>query len=152
MGGTGGRDLPHHRTGRAFLIGICLAAALGGCSSSDSIFSFSKPPEPKPLDPKEFPSNYKTEIATFMRTYLENPRNVRDAYVGQPVLKPVNGQPQYITCVRYNPRNRQGQYQGTKTSLAIFLGGQITQFLDGKPEMCGDLNYQRFPEIEAMVP
>jgi hypothetical protein len=131
-----------------------VAAVLGGCSGADSssMFAFTKSADPPPLDPKLFPAQYKTEIAAFMRTYLSNPTKVKDALVGQPVLKPVGGQPQYVTCVRYNPRDTTGQYEGSKTNLAVFLGGQLNQFLDGTPEMCANLAYQRFPEIESMVP
>ena len=131
-----------------------VAAVLGGCSGPDSLsnFAFGKVNDPPPPDPKLFPAQYKTEIAEFMRTYLNNPTRVKDAFVGQPVLKTVAGQPQYVTCVRYNPRDPKNQYEGSKTNLAIFLGGRLNQFLDGRPDMCADLGYQRYPEIESMVP
>jgi hypothetical protein len=133
---------------------VVLGAALGGCSGSDSgsSFVFGKEKEPPPLNPTLFPDKYKTEIADFLRLYLNNPTKVKDAYLGQPVLKPVAGQPQYITCVRYNARDTKGQYTGNETKLAIFLGGKMIQLMPGNPEMCANLAYQRFPEIENMVP
>jgi hypothetical protein len=142
---------------KAVCIGPALAlvaAVLGGCSGSDSPspFAFGKVNDPPPPDPKLFPAQYKTEIAEFMRTYLNNPTKVKDALVGQPVLKTVAGQPQYVTCVRYNARDSKNQYEGSKTNLAIFLGGRLNQFLDGRPDLCADLAYQRYPEIESMVP
>ena len=138
---------------RVGLAALLLAAALGGCSSeSGSGFAFGRTAERSPLDPKLFPAQYKTEIADFMRRNLTNPTKVKDAFIGQPVLKPVGGQPQYVTCVRYNPRDSKDQYTGPETKLAIFLGGQLTQFLAGNPEMCAGLAYQRYPEIESMVP
>lgn len=111
-----------------------------------------KTAEPPPLNPTEFPAKYKTEVANFMRRYLNNPTKVKDAYIGQPVLKPVAGHPQYVTCVRYNPRDANNRYTGPTTRLAIFLGGTLTQFLPEEPEVCAGLNYQRYPEIENMVP
>jgi hypothetical protein len=130
------------------------AALLGGCSGANpgSGFTFGKVADSPPPDPKTFPAKYRTEVAEFMRLYLNNPTQVKDAYIGQPVLKAVAGQPTYITCVRYNPRNAQNQYEGNTSNLAIFLGGRLNQFLEGKPEMCADLAYQRYPEIETMVP
>jgi hypothetical protein len=68
------------------------------------------------------------------------------------VLKPVAGQPHYVTCVRYNPRDSANRYEGERTNFVVFLGGNIAQFLPGDPEMCSGLSYQRYPEIESMVP
>jgi hypothetical protein len=36
--------------------------------------------------------------------------------------------------------------------MAIFLGGEITQFVDSTPEQCGDAVYQPFTELEQTVP
>ena len=41
---------------------------------------------------------------------------------------------------------------GNETKLAVFLGGRLMQFLPGDPKLCAGLNYQRFPEIETMIP
>jgi hypothetical protein len=137
---------------RAWITLALLGVALGGCSSDFSSFSFGKSRPPPVLDPHLFPANYRTEIADFMRTYLNNPRKVREAFVGVPVQKQIDKVDQYITCVRYNPQDSKNQYEGTKINLAIFLGGKLNQFLPGDPQMCAGLNYQPFPEIENMVP
>jgi hypothetical protein len=84
---------------------------------------------------------------------LSNPGKVKDAFVGEPALKPVAGsQPLYITCIRYNPRDAINQYQGNQTNLVIFLDGHMSQFLPGKPDMCAGLAYQRYPELESLGP
>ena len=87
-----------------------------------------------------------------MRTYLENPRKVRDASIGTPVQRPIAGAPRYVTCVRYNPQNPENKYEGSKERLVIFHAGKMTQFLDSDPQVCAGLAYQRYPEIESMVP
>jgi len=68
------------------------------------------------------------------------------------VLRPVAGMPHYVTCVRYNPRDTANRYEGEHTNLVVFLGGNIAQFLPGNPESCSGLTFQRYPEIEALVP
>ena len=128
--------------------GILLSLALAGCE----YLTPGKVPEPPPLNPTLYPAKYRSEIADFMRTYLNNPTKVKDATIGQPVLKPVAGQPHYVTCVRYNPRDAANHYEGERTSFVVFLGGNVAQFLPGDPEVCGGLTYQRYPEIESMVP
>jgi hypothetical protein len=132
---------------------LLLAPGRGGCSGSDlSGFSFGREKSAPQVDPNLFPAEYKQELAAFMRTYLTNPRQVRDAYVGTPALKPVAGKPQYVTCVRYNPRDSENKYEGNTQKLVIFLAGKLNQFLPDDPQLCTGLAYQRFPEIESMVP
>ena len=63
---------------------LCLlsavALALTACSSSKK-----EPDE----NPNLFPADYKNEILTTMTSTLENPTNVRAAYISDPVLRPV---------------------------------------------------------------
>jgi len=87
-----------------------------------------------------------------MRTHLSNPKNIRDAYVSEPQLKPVAGSTRYVSCVRYNARAANDVYMGNKDSMAIFFAGDITQFLDATKEVCGNVVWQKFPELEQVVP
>jgi hypothetical protein len=132
-----------------------LAVVLGGCSGGTDLLTYLTPgkiPEAPPLVPALYPDRYRTQIVDFMRTSLNNPGKVKDAFVGEPALKPVSGTSLYVTCVRYNPRNNSNQYEGNQAKLVIFLNGQISQFLPENPEMCSGLAYQRFPELESMGP
>jgi hypothetical protein len=143
-----------HQSRRLIALLTLLATVLGACSGSEvgSGFGFGQKKAETPTDSNPFPARYKTEIADFMRTYLNNPTKVKDSFIGEPVMKPVAGQPRYITCVRYNPRDDKNVYLGSQSNLAIFLNGRLNQFLPASPEMCGGLNYQRYPDIENMVP
>ncbi|MBX9824728.1 MAG: hypothetical protein K2Y27_07000 [Xanthobacteraceae bacterium] len=144
------------RIQRGFQVAVILAAPLiGGCSGSsisDLSFSSKDKAAASTGDPNAFPADYKQELAAFLRTYIDNPRLVRDAAIGTPVLRPVSGQPRYVTCVRYNPRNFENKYEGNREKLVIFLGGRMNQFLESDPQICPSLAYQRYPEIENMVP
>jgi hypothetical protein len=138
----------------AAILALSISASLvGGCSGSGvSDLSFFNKDKATQVDQTAFPADYKQELATFLRTYIDNPRQVRDAFIGTPVLRPIGGQPRYVTCVRYNPRNFENKYEGNKEKLAIFFGGTMNQFLDSDPQICPGLAYQRYPEIENMVP
>lgn len=130
-----------------------LALAVGGCSGSGpSSFAFGKSPPPPVIDPNLFPAKYREEIADFMRTWLSNPTKVKDAFIAQPTLRPVAGTQHYISCVRYNARGTSNQYEGPKQNVAIFLGGRLNQFLPDDQALCSGLAYQRYPELEALVP
>ena len=133
------------------LLAATLGAILGGCSvTSISDFTPGKAPEVKPLEPGLFPKDYKTEVVNFLRSSLTT--RVKDAFIGEPVLKTLDKVPQYITCVRYTLLDNKNQPIGNETKLAVFLGGRLMQFLPGDPKLCAGLNYQRFPEIETMIP
>jgi hypothetical protein len=137
----------------AVVLAVSISASLiGGCSGS-SLPDLSSYYKEKPTGQNIFPADYKQELAAFLRTYIENPRQVRDASIGTPVLRPVgSGQPRYVTCVRYNPRNFENKYEGNKEKLAVFIDGKMNQFVDSDPQICPGLAYQRYPEIENMVP
>lgn len=130
-----------------------IAGVLAGCSGDSKVLDYITPgkvSEPPPLEPGLFPANYKTEIIEFLRVSLTT--RVRDAYVAQPVLRPMGKVQQYVTCVRYRPLDEKNQPADSETKLAIFLGGRLMQFIPGDPQVCGGLAYQRFPEMESLGP
>jgi hypothetical protein len=100
------------------------------------------------------PENYKAEVVAFMKTYLNNPTNVRDAFIAEPMMKPIGSHSQYVVCVRYNARNSDGRYMGSKDAMALFDGGRfdhmIDQFGKGVVNQCADADYKHFPELEAL--
>jgi hypothetical protein len=135
-----------------------LAGTLLGCSGGDKdtklvdYITPGKVPEPEKVDPTLFPTRYKAAIVDFLRPTLENPGKVKDAYVAEPVLRPVAGKPIYVTCVRFNSRDNANVYFGERTRMVLFLTGRISQVLPEDPQICRSLSYQRFPELEQMGP
>jgi hypothetical protein len=125
---------------------ILVLVMLGGCTGMGGS------PAPPPTDPNVLPKNYKQTVADFMRLYLDDPVKIRDAYISEPMLRPVGASTHYVSCVRYNPRDSTGRYQGNTERMALFLGGRLNQFLPATPEACRGVVYQRFPEAEVLVP
>jgi hypothetical protein len=128
------------------LLGLCAAAALAGCLTDR---------EAGEARGAVLPEDYKPEIIAFMRTYLNDPANVRDAFITEPALKPVGGRNQYVVCLRYNAKNTDGKYMGSKFALAVFERGRfdrmIDQFPKGTTNPCLDAaEYKHFPELEAL--
>ena len=60
----------------------------------------------------------------------------------------------YVACVRYNARDKQGNYAGPKEGAAIYVSGRLDQFLD-RPhvvkELCKDAALAPFPELEKLT-
>ena len=100
-----------------------------------------------------FPRNYRTDLMAFMRTYLNDPTHVRGAAVSQPQLKPIGPGERYVACVRYNAR-LDGKYVGSKDGAATYVSGKLDRFLDTPievREMCKDVTYGPFPELETLT-
>jgi hypothetical protein len=142
------------------LAAVVLAVALAGCSSGRSR-------EEREARINIFPENYKADLLAALHAYLSDPTRVRDAYLSEPALRPSGQQHRYTACVRFNAKNSDGRYVGSKDLLAVFVAGRFDQFIDPSlqqpgagnqstqanviKEMCAQAEYQRFPELEAMT-
>ena len=99
------------------------------------------------------PQNYKQDLLAFLRTYLNDPTHIRAASVSQPQLKTVGPGERYVACVRYNARQSDGKYAGSKDGAAVYVAGKLDRFLDGKQGQpyCKDAAYAPFPELERLT-
>lgn len=132
------------RVGRILISVSLLAVVLAGCASGDYL---GKPKEP---DPNVFPKDYKREILDTMTTTLEDPTNVRGAFITDPALFPVGNDQRYAVCIRSNGRNSARQYKGSTDKIAFFFAGHLNQLVDASPEQCGKAAYKPFPELEKL--
>jgi hypothetical protein len=123
-----------------------LALMLGGCAGIEAMN------DQKRVEGEinVTPTNYRADIVAAMRTYLNDPSNVRDAFVSEPVLKGVDGGTRYMSCVRYNAKRTGGQYAGSKDSVVTFRAGRLDRIIDNAREQCKDATFVRFPELEQM--
>lgn len=99
------------------------------------------------------PTDYKSDLLAFLRTYLNDPSGVHDAGVSAPQLKPFGPGSRYVACVRFNPRSGDGKYQGVKEGAAIYVSGKLDRFLDRTRDLrdfCKDAIYAPFPELEKL--
>lgn len=137
----------HCRPMLVFLFAVAMAAAVAGCGT-DSVR------EMREERASIFPGNYRTELIAFMRTYLNDPTNVRDAYIADPTMMQVGPRKQYVVCVRYNAKNSEGRYAGSRDGMALFDGGRfdhmIDQFNARVINQCADADYKSFPELETL--
>jgi hypothetical protein len=110
-----------------------------------------------------FPDNYRTDLLGAMHAYVADPSNIRDAYLSEPVLRQIGAQNRYTVCLRFNAKDSDGRYVGSRDAMAIFLSGRFDQFVDlsqqsgqqataaeQAKEACAQADYKRFPELEAL--
>ena len=134
-----------HRPLLLFAI-IVAATSLAACSS----FGGGSKTTDAGEDVNSFPANYRSELLAYMRTYLNDPTNVRDAQIAEPALRSINGTDRYVVCIKYNARNSEGRYVGLKETMAIYLRGRFNQLVNAFGETCKGAAYQPFPELEAL--
>ena len=110
-----------------------------------------------------YPTNFRADLLAGLRSYLSNPANIRDAWVAEPAITQIGPRKRYAACVRFNARNSDGGYAGSKDVLAIFASGRFDQIIEPPidpasqgtatsfvKELCEAAQYKRFPEAEAM--
>jgi hypothetical protein len=102
-----------------------------------------------PRNPR--PANYKSDLIAMLRVYLNNPTQIRDASLSEPMLASVVGRNRYIVCLRLDAKRSSGQYTGSREYIAIFLAGRLDQLVDAKAEQCKAAEYQPFPEAETLT-
>ena len=122
---------------RAGMVLVMAAVALGGCSARK---------EQQAVDPNALPTNYRSTLVAFLRQSLTNRADFRGAMISEPALKTVGPSQHYVVCIQFNPRSQ------IKTKAAVFLSGQMTQFIDAGPEQCADAVYSPFKELDAAIP
>src|SRR5262249_41082642 len=103
-----------------------------------------------------YPQGYRQDLLAFLRTYLNDPTQVRGAAVSQPQLKYIGPGDRYVSCVRFNARNLDGKYVGSKDGAATFVSGKLERFFDTprelrERELCKNVVFAPFPELERLT-
>jgi hypothetical protein len=137
---------------RALMLLMIAAAALGGCATE--VGPSSSELKARWDAENVYPQGYRQDLLAFLRTYLNDPSHVRGAAVSQPQLKYIGPGDRYVACVRYNARNTDGKYLGSKDGAAIYVAGKLDRFLDMPKdvrELCKEAAYLPFPELERLT-
>ncbi len=98
-----------------------------------------------------FPANYKPEILSFLKTYLNNPAGVHEAAIAEPVQRSVGGRARYVACLRFAERQSDGTYREPRERAVVFVGGRLERMLPNATEECAGAAYAAFPELEKLT-
>jgi hypothetical protein len=112
------------------------------------------------------PDNYRSDLLGALHAYLVDPTNIRDAGLSDPAIRAIGGQNRYTACVRFNAKDGDGRYVGSRDLMAIFINGRFDQFVDQMPqpgqtslsgaalqakEACAQAEYKPFPELQTLT-
>jgi hypothetical protein len=124
----------------AGMIFLAASTMVAGCSAKSN-------PKPAPVvDPNVVPVNYRTQIAAYLKTELTNRQEFRSALIGAATIKPVGSSQRVVVCLQFPSRAEH------RDKVVIYLFGEITQYVDSKPEQCADAAFQPFQELAGEVP
>jgi hypothetical protein len=137
-------------TSAKFAAIVLLPMMLAACAGSDEGRSITYTDD-RGVANQPFPNNYKSEILSFMKTYLNNPVGVRDAAMAEPVQRVVGGRLRYVTCLRFTARDTEGNYREPRERAILFVDGRLDRLLENAGEPCAGAVYAPFPDLEKMT-
>ena len=140
--------LPLHHARLAFLVMLLLPlAACAGGSGEEMYLSRSRNRDL----PQPFPTNDRAELLAFMRSYLNDPTNIRQAAISAPAQRNIGGTNRYFVCVRYDARDSSGRYTGMADRAALYLDGRFDRLIERAQDFCPATTYAAFPELERLT-
>jgi len=134
------------RIAAILLLPIALAACAGGDEARSITYT-----DDRGVANQPFPNNYKSEILSFMKTYLNNPVGVRDAMMAEPVQRVVGGRLRFVSCLRFNARDSGGNYREPRERAILYVDGRLDRVIENASDPCAGAVYAPFPELEKMV-
>jgi hypothetical protein len=130
---------------------ILLVLPLGACASGSGEEIYLARSRSGADVAQPFPVNYRTELLAFMRTYLNDPTNIRQAAISEPVQRYIGGIRRYFVCVRYDARDSSGRYTGVADRAALYLDGRFDRLIEKAQDFCPAQAYAAFPELERLT-
>jgi hypothetical protein len=131
---------------RAAILLLLLLADCAGDSQNNLTYT-----DDRGVANQPYPTNYRTELLQFMKTYLNNPVGVKDAAVAEPVQRTVGGRLRYVTCLRYNAKDMSGTYLGLRERAILYVDARLDRIVEDAGEICAGAVYVPFPDMEKMV-
>ena len=128
---------------------LLLPVVLAACAGSDEAKSITYTDD-RGVSNQPYPNNYKGEILSFMRTYLNNPVGVHDAVMAEPVQRVVGGRLRYVSCLRYSARDSSGNYREPRERAILYVDGRLDRIIENASEPCAGAVYLPYPDLEKM--
>ena len=129
---------------------LLLPIALAACAGSEDSRSITYTDD-RGVSNQPYPNNYRAEVLAFMKTYLNNPVGVHDAAMAEPVQRVIGGRLRYITCLRYSPRESDGNYREPRERAILYVDGRLDRLVENAAEPCAGAVYAPFPELQSMT-
>ena len=127
---------------------MLLPAWLAGCAGGGDSLGYA---DDRGGANQPYPANYRLEIVSFLRTYLNNPVGVREAEMAEPVQRSAGGRLRFVSCLRFNERDSDGGYRGARERAVVYVDGRLDRIVENAGDLCAGASYARFPELEKLA-
>ena len=129
---------------------LLLPIVLAACAGSEEGKSITYTDD-RGVSNQPYPNSYRAEVLAFMKTYLNNPVGVHDAAMAEPVQRVIGGRLRYITCLRYSPRESDGNYREPRERAILYVDGRLDRLVENAAEPCAGAVFAPFPELQTMT-
>ena len=129
---------------------LLLPVVLAACAGSDDGRSITFTDD-RGVAEQPYPNNYRAELLAFMRTYLNNPVDVHDAAMAEPVQRTVGGRLRYVSCLRFTPRESDGSYREVRERAILYVDGRLDRVAENATEACAGAVSAPFPDLEKLT-
>ena len=130
---------------------LLLPLLLAACAGSDDGKSITYTDD-RGVANQPYPANYRPELLAFLKTYVNNPVGVKEAFMAEPVQRTVSGRLRYVVCLRYNPRDTtSSNYLGVRERAVLYVDARLDRVVEDASEICAGAVYAPFPEMEKMT-
>ena len=129
---------------------MLLPIMLSACAAVDD----SKPitfTDDRGVSSQPFPKNYRTEVLSFLKTYLNDPVGVRDAVMAEPVERVVGGRLRYVACLRFSAREPDGGHREPRERAILFVDGRLDRIIENAVEPCAGVAFAPFADLEKLT-
>jgi hypothetical protein len=127
-----------------------LPIALAACAGNNDGGSISYTDD-RGVANQPYPDNYRAEILAFMKTYLNDPRGIRDAAMAEPVQRTVGGRLRYVSCLRFTPRESDGSYRELRERAILYVDRRLDRLVEDTGDICAGAVYAPFPELGKLA-
>lgn len=132
-------------------LALLLPLALAGCLTDGDDGPGLSFTGDRGISSQPFPSNHRSEVLAFMRTYLNNPVGLHETAMAEPVQRTVGGRLRYVSCLRYAVREPDGSYREAGEHAIVYVDGRLDRVIESAAELCAGAAYAPFPELAAMT-
>jgi hypothetical protein len=128
------------------MLPIALAACAGNNDGGSITYT-----DDRGVANQPYPDNYRAEILAFMKTYLNDPRGIRDAAMAEPVQRTVGGRLRYVSCLRFTPRESDGSYRELRERAVLYVDRRLDRLVEDTRDICAGAVYAPFPELGKLA-
>jgi hypothetical protein len=128
------------------MLPIALAACAGNHDGGSITYT-----DDRGVANQPYPDKYRAEILAFMKTYLNDPRGIRDAAMAEPVQRTVGGRLRYVSCLRFTPRESDGSYRELRERAVLYVDRRLDRLVEDTGDICAGAVYAPFPELGKLA-